>query len=66
MRPMRRLREPMPWELALWGLEEPRGEPSEAYMACWSRGDWWKEEKAWGDAGAAPKRPYEPVLVDAE
>lgn len=61
---MRRLRG-LPDEGELCPEGVPRGAPSEAYIACWSRGDWlnWKDEKACGDAGAAPKRPKEPVLV---
>ena len=33
------------------------GEPSEAYMACVSRGSAWKEENACGADGAVGKNP---------
>lgn len=29
---------------------------NDAYMACPSRGDWWKDENAFGDAGPLGKK----------
>lgn len=58
LRLMRRLMA-LPGEPELGVAEVPRDPPSDAYIACWSRGDWWnwKVENACGDAGALAKRP---------
>lgn len=36
--------------------DDERMAPKDAYMSCPSRGDWWNDENAWGDAGPVGKK----------
>lgn len=56
----KRFNDPIP-PLELFPLDELEFElewnaPKEAYIMCPSRGDWWKDEKACGEAGAVGKK----------
>lgn len=41
-----------------WFWREEAEDEKDAYIACWSRGDWWNEANALGDVAPVGKNPY--------